>query len=196
MKTPSTEGNGEELMERCEWAERSELEKSYHDNEWGFEVHDDRKLFEFLVLEGAQAGLSWTTILKKREGYRNAFHNFDPGKVSLYSDEEISALLANPGIVRNRLKIVSAIKNAKAFLKVQKEFGSFDSYVWGFVGGKPLRNSWEKETLIPSRSSESDMMSKDLRKRGFTFVGTTICYAFMQAVGMVNDHTAGCFRRG
>jgi DNA-3-methyladenine glycosylase I len=181
-------------MERCEWANGSEQLRSYHDNEWGFEVHDDRRLFEFLILEGAQAGLSWSTILKKRESYRLAFDAFDPEKISAYSEEDIAGLLANPGIVRNRLKILSAVTNAKAFLLVAEEFGSFDNYVWRFVNGKPIRNSWEKGAHVPSHTPESDMMSKDLRKRGFKFVGTTICYAFMQAVGMVNDHMVGCFR--
>jgi DNA-3-methyladenine glycosylase I len=181
-------------MNRCEWANRSELEQSYHDNEWGVEIHDDRTLFEFLILEGAQVGLSWSTILRKREGYRKAFDNFDARKISRYSENKISALLSNPEIIRNRLKINSTITNARAFLQVQKEFGSFDEYIWRFVNGKPIRNSWKKITEIPSSTPESDAMSKDLKKRGFKFVGTTVCYAFMQAVGMVNDHVVGCFR--
>jgi DNA-3-methyladenine glycosylase I len=181
-------------MKRCPWAEGSDLERAYHDNEWGREVHDDRKLFELLILEGAQAGLSWSTILKKREGYREAFDGFDPEKVALYTEVDVLRLLANPGIVRNRLKVLSAITNARAFLRVQKECGSFDQYVWDFVKGRQLRNSWEGLAQIPSRTPESDMLSKDLGKRGFKFVGSTICYAFMQAVGMVNDHIVDCFR--
>jgi DNA-3-methyladenine glycosylase I len=183
-------------MNRCEWANRGELEQSYHDNEWGVAIHDDRSLFEFLILEGAQAGLSWSTILKKREGYRKAFHNFDPRKISRYTRRDVSRLLVNPEIIRNRLKITAAITNARAFLQIQKEFGSFDNYIWQFVNGKPIPNSWKKITDIPSNTPESDAMSKDLQKRGFKFVGTTICYAFMQAVGMVNDHVVGCFRYG
>jgi DNA-3-methyladenine glycosylase I len=181
-------------MKRCEWAGRSELIESYHDHEWGVAVHDDRSLFEFLVLEGAQAGLSWWTILKKREGYRKAFDHFDAMTVSRYSETKVSLLLANPEIIRNRLKINAAITNASAFLKVQKEFGSFDHYIWQFVDGKPLLNAWESMLEIPSSTPVSDDMSRDLKKRGFKFVGTTICYAFMQAVGMVNDHVIGCFR--
>src|SRR5208337_2478274 len=181
-------------MKRCEWANGSDLEQSYHDNEWGVETHDDRTLFEFLILEGVQAGLSWSTILKKRGGYRKAFDNFDALKISQYSENKTSILLANPEIVRNRLKINSTITNARAFLQVQKEFGSFADYIWGFVDGKPIRNSWKKITDIPSSTPESDAMSKDLKKRGFKFTGTTICYAFMQAVGMVNDHVMDCFR--
>jgi DNA-3-methyladenine glycosylase I len=181
-------------MERCEWANKGELEQSYHDNEWGVEIHDDRSLFEFLILEGAQAGLSWSTILKKREGYRKAFDHFDAQKIARYSKHRVSLLLANSEIIRNRLKIHSTITNARAFLHVQEEFGSFDDYIWQFVKGTPIRNAWKRMTDIPSRSSESDAMSKDLIKRGFKFVGTTICYAFMQAVGMVNDHVVDCFR--
>jgi DNA-3-methyladenine glycosylase I len=181
-------------MKRCEWANRSELEQSYHDNEWGIPIHDDRSLFEFLVLEGAQAGLSWSTILKKREGYRKAFDNFDARKIARYSEHDVSRLFANPEIIRNRLKINAAITNARAFIQVQEEFGSFDRYIWQFVHGRPIRNSWERSADIPCNSPESDAMSKDLRKRGFKFVGTKICYAFMQAVGMVNDHVVGCFR--
>ena len=181
-------------MKRCEWANKGELEQSYHDNEWGMEIHDDRRLFEFLVLEGAQAGLSWSTILRKREGYRRAFDNFDARKISRYSENALARLLTNSEIIRNRIKINAAVTNARAFLKVQKEFGSFDKYIWQFVNGRPVRNSWKKITDIPSSTPESDAMSKDLIKRGFKFVGTTICYAFMQAVGMVNDHVVECFR--
>jgi DNA-3-methyladenine glycosylase I len=181
-------------MKRCEWANKNELEQSYHDNEWGVAIHDDRRLFEFLVLEGAQAGLSWSTLLRKREGYRKAFDNFDARKISRYSEHDESRLLANPEIIRNRLKINAAITNARAFLQIQEEFESFDQYIWQFVYGKPIRSAWERLTDIPCNTPESDAMSKDLRKRGFKFVGTTICYSFMQAVGMVNDHVVGCFR--
>ncbi len=181
-------------MKRCEWANRGDPEKSYHDNEWGVPIHDDRSLFEFLILEGAQAGLSWSTILKKREGYRKAFDNFDARKISKYSKTDISRLLHDSEIIRNKLKISATVTNARAFLQLQKEFGSFDNYIWQFVNGKPIRNSWKKITDIPSSTPESDAMSKDLRRRGFKFVGTTICYAFMQAVGMVNDHVVSCFR--
>jgi DNA-3-methyladenine glycosylase I len=181
-------------VKRCEWANRNELERNYHDNEWGVVIHDDRRLFEFLVLEGAQAGLSWSTILRKREGYRRAFDGFDVQKVSQYSENDVSRLLANPEIIRNKLKIRAAITNARAFLQVLEQFGSFDRYIWRFVDGKPRQNSWQNMTDIPSSTPESDTMSKDLQKRGFKFVGTTICYAFMQAVGLVNDHVVGCFR--
>ena len=181
-------------MKRCEWANRSELEQSYHDNEWGVAIHDDRSLFEFLVLEGAQAGLSWSTILRKREGYRKAFENFDAQKISRYSEDDIARLLINSEIIRNKLKINATITNARAFLQVQEQFGSFDHYIWQFVHGRPIQNSWERMIDIPSSTSESEAMSKDLRKRGFKFVGATICYAFMQAVGMVNDHVVDCFR--
>ena len=181
-------------MKRCDWANRSELEQAYHDHEWGVEIHDDRTLFEFLVLEGAQAGLSWSTILRKREGYRRAFDNFDARKISRYSEDTVPRLLTNPEIIRNRLKINAAITNARAFLQVQEEFGSFDRYIWQCVNGKPIRNSWKKMTEIPSSTYESEAMSKDLKKRGFKFIGPTICYAFMQAVGMVNDHVVDCFR--
>jgi DNA-3-methyladenine glycosylase I len=181
-------------MERCGWATR-EPNLSYHDTEWGVPLHDDRRLFEFLILEGAQAGLSWETILKKRDNYRRAFDNFDPEVVARYGVRKVASLLADPGIVRNRLKISSAIGNAKAFLAVQKEFGTFDAYVWGFVGGKPLVNVVKTMKDIPAKTAESDAMSKDLKKRGFNFVGSTICYAFMQATGMVNDHLLTCFRR-
>ncbi len=178
---------------RCEWA-ASESMHAYHDNEWGVPVHDDRVLFEFLILEGAQAGLSWETILKKRENYRAAFDHFEPALVAKYNQRKAEKLLANPGIVRNRLKIAATIQNAKAFLAIQKEFGSFDAYVWQFVGGKPKVNQWRSLKQIPPRTNESDALSKDLVRRGFKFVGSTICYAFMQAVGMVNDHTVGCPR--
>jgi DNA-3-methyladenine glycosylase I len=180
---------------RCDWALRSPEETAYHDEEWGVPVHDDRRLFEFLVLEGAQAGLSWTTIIRKRENYRRAFDRFDPRKVARYDAGRVRALLADPGIVRNRLKVESAIANARAFLEVQREFGSFDAYVWRFAGGKTKANPPRRPGDVPSRTAESDAMSKDLKARGFNFVGSTICYAFMQAVGMVNDHAAGCFRR-
>ena len=178
---------------RCGWA-RDPLMIVYHDAEWGVPQHDDHVLFEFLILEGAQAGLSWSTILNKRVAYRRAFHRFDPRRVARYDEGRVKELLANEGIVRNRLKIVSAVKNAQAFLEVQKEFGSFDRYIWGFVGGTPRRNRWRQMSQVPARTAESDAMSKDLRKRGFTFVGSTICYAFMQATGMVNDHLVSCFR--
>jgi DNA-3-methyladenine glycosylase I len=167
--------------------------QAYHDDEWGIPQHDDRLLFEFLILEGAQAGLSWETILKKRGAYRKAFAGFDPKKVARFDAGDEKRLLADAGIVRNRLKISSAISNAKAFLDVQREFGSFDAYVWSFVGGKPIRNAWKSLKEVPAKTTESDAMSKDLKKRGFRFVGSTICYAFMQAVGMVNDHTVDCF---
>ena len=181
-------------MKRCEWADRSDLEQSYHDNEWGVALHDDRRLFEFLVLEGAQAGLSWATILRKREGYRKAFDNFDVQKISQYTENDVVRLLVNSEIIRNKLKIKATITNARAFLQVEEQFGSFDQYIWQFVNGKPRQNSWAKMTDIPSSTPESEAMSKDLQKRGFKFVGSTICYAFMQAVGMVNDHVIGCFR--
>jgi len=167
----------------------------YHDREWGRPVHDDRVLFEFLILEGAQAGLSWETILNKRENYRKAFDGFDAKRIERYDRKKVRALMANPGIVRNRLKIAAAISNAKAFLATQKEFGSFDRYIWQFVGGKPKRNSWDSSHHAPATTPESDAMSKDLKRRGFRFVGSTICYAFMQAVGMVDDHARDCFRR-
>jgi DNA-3-methyladenine glycosylase I len=178
---------------RCAWA-RSELMIRYHDEEWGVPVHDDNKLFEFLILEGAQAGLSWETILNKRENYRAAFDGFDPQRVARYDRRKIAQLLRNPGIVRNRLKIASAVQNAQALLRVQKEFGSFDRYVWQFVDGEPRVNSWKSRNRVPARTLESDAMSNALKKRGFNFVGSTICYAFMQAVGMANDHVVRCFR--
>jgi DNA-3-methyladenine glycosylase I len=178
---------------RCDWA-RNDLAILYHDREWGVPCHDDRVLFEFLVLEGAQAGLSWDTILRKRENYREAFGGFDAKKIARYNQRRMDSLMRNEGIVRNRLKILSVVKNAKAFLEVQKEFGSFDRYIWQLVGGKPRVNGWKSLSQLPSRTAESDALSKDLKKRGFTFVGSTICYAFMQAVGMVNDHMVTCFR--
>lgn len=179
---------------RCAWSAGDALLTRYHDEEWGVPQHNDRVLFEFLILEGAQAGLSWLTICKKRGNYRKAFDRFDPRKVARYDDRKMRELLANEGIVRNRLKIAAAVKNAQAFLHVQKEFGSFDTYAWRFVDGAPKQNRWRSMKQIPARTAESDTLSKDLRKRGFTFVGSTICYAFMQAVGMVNDHLAGCYR--
>ncbi|MGC2648340.1 MAG: DNA-3-methyladenine glycosylase I [Candidatus Sulfotelmatobacter sp.] len=178
---------------RCAWAQ-TELMTRYHDEEWGVPVHDDRTLFEFLILEGAQAGLSWETILNKRENYRAAFDDFDARRIALYDRRKIGQLLKNPGIVRNRLKIASAVHNAQAMLRVQKEFGSFDSYIWQFVDGRPRVNSWKTRQRVPASTPQSDAMSKDLKKRGFNFVGSTICYAFMQAVGMVNDHVTRCFR--
>lgn len=179
-------------LNRCSWA-NGDLYVDYHDKEWGVPVHDDRHLFEMLILEGAQAGLSWITILNKRENYRNAFDHFDARKIARYDAKKIEKLMADPGIVRNRLKVNAAVLNAKAFLAVQKEFGSFDKYIWQFVGGKTIQNAWKKGQ-VPARTKESDAMSKDLLKRGFKFVGSTICYAFMQAVGMVNDHAVDCFR--
>lgn len=178
---------------RCAWAATS-LSTPYHDLEWGVPLHDDRLLFEFLILEGAQAGLSWETILRKRAAYRAAFDNFDPNLVARYDEEKIAALLADAGIVRNRLKIRSAVTNARAFLAVQQEFGSFDRYLWGFVDFKPVQNTWQSIREIPARTDISDRLSKDLQRRGFSFVGSTICYAFMQAVGLVNDHEVGCYR--
>lgn len=183
------------MKRRCEWCGDDPLYVAYHDEEWGVPVHDDRRLFEMLILEGAQAGLSWSTILKKRENYRKAFDRFDARKIAKYDKAKIAKLLADPGIVRNRLKIAATVQNARAFLQVQKEFGSFDRYIWQFVGGKPKQNRWKSLKEIPAKTAESDAMSKDLKKRGFSFVGSTICYAFMQAVGMVNDHITTCFRR-
>jgi DNA-3-methyladenine glycosylase I len=184
----------EPLIKRCAWACKTQLEQDYHDQEWGVPLHKDRKLFEFLVLEGAQAGLSWNTILKKRKKYRLAFDRFDPKIVATYTEEKIAELMENPGIVRNRLKIESAVVNAQAFLAVQEEFGSFDAYMWGFVDGQTIQNAWRDYKEAPAQTRESEAMSKDLRKRGFKFVGPTICYAHMQAVGMVNDHAVDCFR--
>jgi len=178
---------------RCPWA-KGENYIGYHDTEWGVPVHDDRLLFEFLILEGAQAGLSWSTILNKRDGYREAFDNFDPAVVASYGEKKRQSLLADVRIVRNRLKIDAAIRNAQVFLDTVREFGSFDRYIWGFVEGKPKQNAWESITEVPARTPESDALSADLKRRGFKFVGTTICYAFMQAVGMVNDHLVDCFR--
>lgn len=180
-------------MTRCAWA-TDELSIPYHDREWGVPVHDDMVLFEFLVLEGVQAGLSWNTVLKKRENYRRAFDGFDPRLVAKYDDRKVDRLLADPGIIRNRLKIQSAIVNARAFLAVQEEFGSFDAYLWGFVGGKPKVNRWRTLREIPTQTPEAEALSSDLKRRGFKFVGPTSCYAFMQSVGMVNDHTVDCFR--
>ena len=180
-------------MNRCGWA-TNELSIAYHDAEWGVPLHDDRGLFEFLILEGAQAGLSWDTILRKRDNYRKAFDNFDPAKVARYADAKCAKLLLDEGIIRNRLKVASAVSNAKAFLKVQKEFGSFDKYIWGFVGGKPLVNKLKNVSEVQAKTDISDALSKDLKKRGFNFVGSTIMYAFMQATGMVNDHLTTCFR--
>jgi DNA-3-methyladenine glycosylase I len=179
---------------RCAWAGSDPEMIAYHDTEWGVPVHDDRVLFEFLTLEGAQAGLSWSTILRKRGNYRKAFDRFDARKIARYDDAKVAALLEDAGIVRNRLKVASTISNAQAFLAAQKEFGSFDAYIWQFVGGKPLRNRRRETGEVPARTAESDAMSKALAKRGFRFVGSTICYAFMQATGMVNDHLTGCFR--
>ena len=180
---------------RCAWAEGgNDLYIHYHDREWGVPVRDDRRQFEFLVLEGAQAGLSWSTVLNKREGYRKAFANFDPVKVARFSEKKIETLIQNPGIIRNRLKITSAVNNAKAFLDIQKEFGSFDAYIWSFVGGKPLQNRWKAMADIPATSPESDALSKDLKQRGLKFVGSTIMYAHLQAAGLVNDHLISCFR--
>lgn len=181
------------MTTRCGWA-TTESMIAYHDKEWGVPVHDDRLLFEFLVLEGAQAGLSWSTILNKRDNYRKAFDNFDAEKIAKYDARKIKKLLADPGIVRNKLKIAAAIRNAKAFLAVQKEFGNFDAYIWSFVNHQPIRNRFKTMKQVPARTPQSDAMSEDLLKRGFKFVGSTICYAFMQAVGMVNDHITECFR--
>jgi DNA-3-methyladenine glycosylase I len=180
-------------IQRCGWA-KGELNIAYHDEEWGVPSHDDRHLFELLILEGAQAGLSWSTILNKRAGYRRAFDKFDARRVARYDARKVKQLLANPEIVRNRLKIAAAIQNAKAFLAIQKEFGSFDAYIWQFVGKRPIQNAWRAPREVPARTAESDAMSKDLVTRGFKFVGSTICYAYMQATGMVNDHAVGCFR--
>lgn len=179
---------------RCAWTGADQLYRDYHDLEWGVPVHDDRLLFEFLILEGAQAGLSWITILRKRESYRAAFENFDPAVVARFDEQKVAELLLNPGIVRNRLKVASTISNARAFLQVQEQFGSFDAYLWRFVDGRPIQNSWRSIKEVPASTPVSDSLSRDLKKRGFRFVGSTICYAMMQAVGMVNDHTVDCFR--
>jgi DNA-3-methyladenine glycosylase I len=178
---------------RCGWA-GNELNIPYHDEEWGVPVHDERKWFEFLILEGVQAGLSWDTVLKKRARYREVFDGFDPERVARYDKKKVRALLADAGIIRNRLKIAAAIGNARAFLKVQEEFGTFDGYIWKFVGGRPKQNAWKMHERLPAKTVESDALSKDLQKRGFRFVGSTICYALMQATGMVNDHLVSCFR--
>jgi DNA-3-methyladenine glycosylase I len=182
------------MKTRCDWAGSDPLYIKYHDTEWGIPLHDDRRLFEFLILDGFQAGLSWLTILKKRENYRKAFDGFDPLKVASYNSSKIAALLSNAGIIRNKLKIEAAIQNAASFLSVQREFGSFDRYIWQFVGGGILKNRWQTMAAIPAWTKESAAMSTDLKKRGFKFVGPTICYAFMQAAGLVNDHIVGCFR--
>jgi DNA-3-methyladenine glycosylase I len=181
-------------MKRCEWANGSPAEAQYHDEEWGVPLHDDRLLFEFLILEGAQAGLSWSTILNKRENYRNAFDDFNIQKVASYSEAKVQALLQDKGIVRNKLKINAAINNAQRVMEIQAEYGSFDTYIWSFVDGKPIKNQWQKHADIPANTIESDVMSKSLKQKGFKFIGTTICYAFMQATGMVNDHVVSCFR--
>lgn len=186
--------SADKAMKRCEWVGDDLLMTDYHDEEWGLPEHDDRKLFEFLILEGSQAGLSWQTILNKRESYRQAFSEFDPVKIARYGEKDIKRLLADPGIIRNRLKVAAAIQNAQKFLEVQREFGSFDAYIWHFVGRKPIKNRFKILQEIPAKTKESEAMSKDLLKRGFKFVGPTICYAFMQAVGMVNDHQTFCFR--
>ncbi|MGQ0723291.1 MAG: DNA-3-methyladenine glycosylase I [Candidatus Eiseniibacteriota bacterium] len=179
---------------RCEWCGSDPLLGSYHDEEWGVPLHDDRRLFEFLILEGAQAGLAWITILRKREGYRAAFDGFDPERIARYDRRKVAALLRDPGIVRNRLKVEGTVRNARAFLDLVEEMGSFDEFLWGFVGGKPVRNRWKSLREVPSETPEARNLSKGLKRRGFTFVGPTICYAFMQATGMVNDHVTGCFR--
>jgi DNA-3-methyladenine glycosylase I len=182
------------MKKSCEWPGDNKLMIEYHDTEWGTPVHDDRKLFELLMLDNAQAGLSWQTVLNKRENYRKAFDNFEPAKIARYNKRKIDSLLNNPGIIRNRLKIEAAVANARAVLEIQKEFGSFDAYIWQFVNGVPIRNRWKNLKQIPATSPESDAMSKDLKKRGFKFVGSTICYAFMQSAGLVNDHLTHCFR--
>jgi len=182
------------MPERCQWSTTDPLYISYHDQEWGVPVHDDHQLFEFLILEGAQAGLSWLTILRKRENYRQAFSEFDPELVARYDEKKVAELLNNPGIIRNRRKVEAAITNAHAYLAVQAEFGSFDRYIWQFVGGEPIQNAWTSLSQIPAKTPESEAMSKDLIRRGFKFVGPTICYAHMQATGMVNDHVVDCFR--
>ncbi len=178
---------------RCHWAKNA-LNIPYHDEEWGVPLHDDQKLFELLILEGAQAGLSWDTVLQKRARYREVFDGFDAEKIARYDKKKVRQLLADPGIIRNRLKIDSTISNARSFLKIQEEFGTFDAYIWRFVGGRPKQNAWKAHKQVPARTAESDAMSKDLKKRGFRFVGSTICYAFIQATGMVNDHAVNCFR--
>ena len=184
------------MIRRCGWCGEDALYVAYHDKEWGVPVHDDRRLFEFLILEGAQAGLSWITILRKRENYRQAFAGFDAGKVARFGTRDVARLLADPGIVRNRLKVGAAISNAQRFLDVQEEFGSFDAYIWRFVDGRPIVNRWKTLKQVPASTQASDALSRDLKQRGFKFVGSTICYAHMQATGMVNDHLVGCFRHG
>jgi DNA-3-methyladenine glycosylase I len=181
-------------LHRCSWAQGSKIEQDYHDTEWGVPVHDDRRLFEFITLEGAQAGLSWVTVLRKRENYRKLFDDFNVNKIARYNKRKVESLLKNPGIIRNRLKVESTISNARAFLQIQQEFGSFDNYIWHFTNGKAIINHWKKTEDIPVSTDLSDNMSRDLKQRGFRFAGTTICYAFMQATGMVNDHTVDCFR--
>ena len=181
-------------LQRCGWSLSDQLYIDYHDTEWGVPLHNDKKLFEFLILEGAQAGLSWITILKKRKNYRKAFDNFNPAKIAGYDKNKVQELLSDSGIVRNKLKIGATIQNARSYLEVVKEFDSFDNYIWQFTGGKTVINNWENLSEVPAKTKESDLMSKDLKRRGFKFVGSTICYAFMQATGMVNDHVTGCFR--
>jgi DNA-3-methyladenine glycosylase I len=187
--------NPQQLPVRCRWAGSDPLCCRYHDDEWGVPVHDDRLLFEFLILEGAQAGLSWITILRKRDAYRRAFNNFEPAVVAVFDAAKVHELMNDAGIVRNRLKIAAAISNARVFLEVQKEYGSFDRYIWSFTGGKTIQNCWERLADVPASTAEAERMSRELKKRGFRFVGPTSCYAFMQAVGIVNDHTVDCFRR-
>ena len=187
-------GDQKQMKKRCKWSGSDPICLKYHDKEWGVPVYRDQKLFEFLVLEGAQAGLSWITILKRRQGYLNAFDKFDVQKIARYGKRKINALLNDPGIIRNRLKVLSTVTNAQAFIKIQEEFGSFSKYQWQFVGGKPLHNSWKRMKQLPAKTKISDAFSKDLKKRGFSFVGSTIVYAHMQAIGMVNDHTIDCFR--
>jgi len=182
------------MVKRCDWANSNALETEHHDEEWGVPVHDDRVLFEMLILESAQSGLSWVTILQKRAGYLKAFDNFDAQKIAKYTDKKIEKLLQNPGIVRNKLKVKATVENAKRFLEIQKIYGSFDAYIWSFVGGKSINNSWKVLSDVPANTPESEAMSKDLKKKGFKFVGATTCYAYMQAVGMVNDHLTSCFR--
>jgi len=193
MQIPTARSTAKSNVQRCSWA-TTELLIGYHDHEWGVPVHEDRTLFEFLVLEGMQAGLSWETVLKKRENYRAAFDNFDVARVASYSKRKINSLMTNKGLIRNRLKIEAAVTNAQCFLMTQEQFGSFNEYVWAFAGGSTKQNRWKVPRDVPASTSQSDMLSKDLQRRGFKFVGTTICYAFMQAVGMVNDHLVGCFR--
>ena len=188
-------GRGNEVKTRCEWCGSDPFYVAYHDDEWGVPVHDDQRLFEMLILEGAQAGLSWLTILKKRDNYRKAFHHFDCERIATYTSGDIKRLLGDPGIVRNRLKIDSTIKNARSTLAIVEEFGSLDSFLWRYVDGVPIQNKWKAMVEITPKTAQSDAMSKDLKLRGFNFVGSTICYAFMEAVGMVNDHTTDCFRR-